>query len=129
MFAHIDRIMHGDFRAEPDLAERPAAPNLARQGPRNVERALGVVEEIIIGAEEVVNSKRAGDLSNFLRDALAALRPELRLVVSGNRAIRTTKLAAGGHDDAGDRAVLRTRSAGNAWLASVIPLLGASSSL
>ena len=59
--------------------------------------------------------------------ARRSLPPELRLVVSGKSGnANNKKLQPAGHDDVGDAGCTsRTRSAGNAWLASVIPLLGA----
>src|SRR4029078_12833319 len=88
------------------LAEPHAVELRAGELLDDVERARLVVEEVVVGAEEVANPVFLVEPPHFLGDPLAALHAILALVIGGDRTVRTGEFAAEGQHEGADRNAL-----------------------
>ena len=104
---HLQRVVHGDLRAPADPLAQRTPSNSARASVSTMsQRARLVVEEVVVGAEEMTAGRipcSGGRISSAMRAGL--LSAVLPLVVGGNGAVRAVELAAEGQHERADRAV------------------------
>src|SRR5207253_2867699 len=92
--------------AEADLgAERILARPGSCQGGEDLLGGLAVVEEIVVGAEEVLDAEALEDAAHLVDDRFRTPKTPRLLIESWNRAIGTVELAALRDDDAANGGV------------------------
>ena len=99
----MQRVVDGHLRIPSrPFAEPHAVEFRAGELVDDVERARLVVEEVVVGAEEVAKTVVLVEAPHFVGDPLAALHAILPLVIGGDRAVRTGEFAAEGQDERTD---------------------------
>ena len=111
-------IVHRGFGAVPDFAVGPSTRgDFACQRFGNFQRSLGVIEEIVVGPEEVRDAIGRGDLAHLVGDSFATLDTILPLVVGGNRTVGTAEFAADREHDGRNATVSADAVCGQSVLA------------
>ena len=107
MFLHLERVVDRYLCIPSRLFVEPHAVELrAGELVDYFERARLVVEEVVVGAEEVAKTVVLVEAPHLVGDPFAALHAILPLVVGRDGAVRTGEFAAEGQDEGTDGTAL-----------------------